>query len=330
MQQGCSSHYSISVIIPTFNRAALVSQAIDSALSQTRVPDEIVVVDDGSTDETPEVLSRYGSSIRVVRQENRGRSAARNAGIQNSKGDLIVFLDSDDLLTPTSIERRIHYFDSSPDIGVVYGDMHVIDLAGDDLGLHRQYMPGPRPSGFVLSELALRSFVLMSVIIRRASLGDNLFDVTLEHCEDYDLWRRVAATWQFQYCDEPVAIYRIHDANTIVTQPNRIKEFELLVQQRIYAMPEFHALTRREKARAYCHHGAKNAALGNRVASRRYFARAVRAYPFSPTACALLLLSLGQPRLLSSVVGLRRKLVAHSLIDAPGKQQASRATASFG
>src|SRR5690242_12522755 len=94
----CDRRLSVSVIIPTFNRAALVTQAIDSALSQTHAPDEIVVVDDGSTDATPELLAQYGPTIRVVRQENRGRSAARNAGIQNSRGDLILFLDSDDVL----------------------------------------------------------------------------------------------------------------------------------------------------------------------------------------------------------------------------------------
>jgi glycosyltransferase involved in cell wall biosynthesis len=330
MPHDANPKLTVSVIIPTFNRAALVTQAIDSALSQTRVPDEIVVVDDGSTDETQEVLSQYGDAIRVIRQENRGRSAARNEGIQNSRGDLIVFLDSDDLFTPTSIEQRVQIFERSSDVSVVYGDMHVIDAGGKHLGLHRQYMPGPRPSGFVLSELALRSFVLMSVMIRRSALGDHRFDTTLDQCEDYDLWRRVAASCQFKYSEEPVAFYRIHDANTIVTQPRKIKECELLVQQRIYAMPEFNRLARRQKARAYCHHGAKNAALGNGAASRRYFAHSVGTFPFSPTAWALLLLSYCQPSLLSRAVALRRKLVAGSLVDAPANARAPQATASFG
>lgn len=330
MQHAGDRQLSVSVIIPTFNRAALVTQAIDSALSQTRVPEEVIVVDDGSTDETPDLLAQYGRSIRVIRQVNRGRSAARNAGLQHSTGDLIVFLDSDDLLTPTSIEVRARVFESSPDVGVVYGDMHVISTAGRHLGLHSEYMAGPRPTGFVLSELALRSFVLMPAMIRRTALGDHLFDVTLEQCEDYDLWRRLAASCQFQYAAEPVAYYRIHDANTIVTQPSRIKECELLVQQRIHEMPEFQRLCRHQKARAYCHHGAKNAALGNGASARRYFARAVRTYPFSATACGLWLLSLCRPGLLSRLVGLRRKWIAQSLTDAPGRRQATPATASFG
>src|SRR5689334_18648366 len=160
---------SVSVIIPTYNRAAFIKQAIDSALNQTRVPDEIIVVDDGSTDNTAGILARYDHPVRVIRQENSGRSAARNLGIRESRGDLIVFLDSDDLLTPASIASRVPIFEKSPEIGVVYGNMYVMNSAGEHLGISSQYMPGPRPSGFVLANLALRgSFILIPAMVRRS------------------------------------------------------------------------------------------------------------------------------------------------------------------
>jgi glycosyltransferase involved in cell wall biosynthesis len=91
---------SVTVIIPAYNRAHTLSGAIDSLLQQTQTPNEIIVVDDGSTDETPALLSSYGSSIEVKTQSNQGRSTARNVGLKAAKGDLIAFLDSDDLLPP--------------------------------------------------------------------------------------------------------------------------------------------------------------------------------------------------------------------------------------
>src|SRR5882724_669932 len=105
---------SVSVIIPTYNRAAFVTVAVDSALNQTRVPDEIIVVDDGSTDETDRVLRQYGPPVRVVRQENRGRSAARNVGLSQATGDAVMFLDSDDLLMPRNIETCAQVLETHP------------------------------------------------------------------------------------------------------------------------------------------------------------------------------------------------------------------------
>src|SRR4051812_26873537 len=96
----------VSVIIPTYNRANVVSEAVESVLNQTYSKVELIVVDDGSTDDTLEKLRRFGNTITVITQENAGPSAARNAGIANARGDLIAFLDSDDLWLPTNLERQ--------------------------------------------------------------------------------------------------------------------------------------------------------------------------------------------------------------------------------
>lgn len=308
----------VTVIIPTYNCARFIREAVDSALNQTRAPDEIIVVDDGSTDETDRVLGQYGPPVRVIRQDNRGRSAARNQGLRAARGDLVVFLDSDDTLMPASIERRAVIFETSSDVGVVYGDMVVVNAAGETLGDTREYAPGPRPSGYILAELALRCFILMPAMIRRSALGDCTFDEKLDQAEDYDLWRRLAATCRFQYIDQPVAYYRLHETNTIVTQTKKTREAELEVQRRFFEMAQFHRLTRRQRARAYCSHGAKNAALGRTASARRSLARAVWTCPDSLTSFSLLLLSLLNPSMLSRVILRRRRMTRKTLADVIG------------
>jgi glycosyltransferase involved in cell wall biosynthesis len=310
----------VSVIIPAYNCAAYIQAAVDSALNQSHVPDEIIVVDDGSTDGTDRVLAQYEAPVRVIRQVNAGESAARNTGLRAARGDLIAFLDGDDTFTPDSIARRVEILEASPEVGVVYGDMYVMNAAGEPQGRHSDYMPGTKPSGYILPELALRCFILIPAMIRRSALGEQTFDESLHHCPDYDFWRKLAAHCQFRYTDEPVAHYRIHDANKIVMQPRSIQECELIVQQRIFAMPEFQQLTRRQKARAYRHHAAKSAVLGRSGVARKYLARSVWTFPFSLAGGGLLLLSLLGPRLLPWIILQRRKRVGNELVRTAGGQ----------
>ena len=103
----------VSAIIPTYNRAALVTEAVDSVLAQTYQNVEVIVVDDGSTDGTQERLAQYGDKIRVIYQQNAGPSAARNLGIASATGSLIAFLDSDDLWLPTKLERQVTLLEQS-------------------------------------------------------------------------------------------------------------------------------------------------------------------------------------------------------------------------
>src|ERR1039457_5279759 len=112
-----------SAVIPTYNRARFVGEAIDSILAQTRPVDEIIVVDDGSTDDTIERLKKYAPAIRCVSQQNRGPSAARNRGIKEAHCDFVAFLDSDDLWIPRKIELQLDFFAQHPDIEFVFGNM---------------------------------------------------------------------------------------------------------------------------------------------------------------------------------------------------------------
>ncbi|MBI4530243.1 MAG: glycosyltransferase family 2 protein, partial [Candidatus Latescibacteria bacterium] len=122
---------SVSVIIPTYNRSRFVCEAVASALAQSQPPSEVIVIDDGSTDDTAAVLHRrYGDRIRYIQQDRRGKSAARNSGAQRATGHYLAFLDSDDLWTPTKLERQLRLLEADPAFSLVHCFTKVVDTEG--------------------------------------------------------------------------------------------------------------------------------------------------------------------------------------------------------
>src|SRR4051794_11056524 len=121
----------VSVIIPTYNRAALLPRAIGSAVSQTRPPDEVLVVDDGSGDDTPEIMRQFAAPVRYLRKANGGVSSARNVGITHATGDCLFFLDSDDYWDSTWVERALGIFESNAACGAVCANIRTVDESGN-------------------------------------------------------------------------------------------------------------------------------------------------------------------------------------------------------
>jgi len=320
MKANNRTRMTVSVIVPAYNREKFIKAAIDSALNQTRVPDEILVVDDGSTDDTPRILEEYGPPVRVIRQVNRGRSVARNVGLRHATGDAVIFLDSDDLLMPRNIEQCIGVLEDQPSVDVVYTDALFVDENLNKIASQREIQPGRPASGMVLGELARRCFLTISSMVRRSSLGDITFEEGRECGEDYDFWRKVAANCRFHYVDEPLMRYRCHEGMTVTSRRPEILAAELEVQRRIMAMPEFIKLSRPVKARAYCHHGAKNAISGRIGAARKAFWRAVCTSPGCLTAHVLLGLSLLGRRPLQYAVLKRRRLIGNQRDAEAGEQ----------
>jgi glycosyltransferase involved in cell wall biosynthesis len=313
MQRSQNKRLSVSVIIPTFNRAAFIATAINSALKQTCPPDEIIVVDDGSTDDTPRVLSQFGPPVTVIRQQNARASAARNTGLRAATGDAVIFLDSDDAMMPTCIERCTQVLQDNPEVGVVYGDVYLCDADGNPLAKYSEALPGKRPSGMVLGELARRNFLTVTSLVRRSVLQDDLFDEQLFQAEDYDFWRRLATRCQFQYVDEPFMRYRFHEGMTVSVELSATLALEVEVQRRILNMPEFRQVSRHQRARAYCAHGIKQAMLGATGTARRYFARSIRTSPTYAGGYPLLLISLFGKRALQFAILKRRQMAGNRL-----------------
>ena len=210
----------VSVIIPTYNRIDLVTETVDSALNQSLVDREVIVVDDGSTDGTREHLAAcFGDRIRILCQTNHGRSAARNRGIVESRGEFVVFLDSDDLLKPDALMIQSSFLDSHPTVGVAYSDGYYCDEAGRDLERISSTRP-PLRGRNLLESLVLDNLIIAphSAMVRRTCLdavGAPWFDEELSVGEDSDFWIRLArAGCSFRNHNVVTCKYRIHSDST--------------------------------------------------------------------------------------------------------------------
>jgi glycosyltransferase involved in cell wall biosynthesis len=199
---------SVSAIIPTYNCAHLLAQAIESAINQSHKLQEIIVVDDGSTDRTEECVRPYLSQIRYVKQENRGLAGARNRGIRESTSDFVAFLDADDVWLSEKTEKQLSAFRSSPDAVLAFTDALVVSPSGKTMPTF-MFGKGAR-DGYVFDALLLSSFILPStVMIRRSCLEDvGLFDESLRYVEDVDLWLRISRKYPVKMVAEPLAVWR--------------------------------------------------------------------------------------------------------------------------
>lgn len=178
----------ISVVIPTFNRAEFVLQAVESVLNQTHKPDEIVVIDDGSTDNTKDLLKDLG--VRYIYQENRGVAAARNRGVCEAKNEWIAFLDTDDIWLPEKQEEQIIFHKQNPNILISQTDELWI-REGKKVNKPKRYKK--HGGDLFFRSLDVCSITPSSVLVHKSVFDKaGLFDEKLEVCEDYDLWLRIA------------------------------------------------------------------------------------------------------------------------------------------
>jgi glycosyltransferase involved in cell wall biosynthesis len=196
----------VSVIIPTYNRAGCLREAVDSVLSQEFSGFELIVVDDGSTDETPQLLREYGDSIRVLRQENRGVSAARNAGIASGRGELIAFLDSDDIWLPGKLARQVDFFRQNPELLICQTEELWVKNG-------RRVNPGQRHrkrGGMIFEPSLALCLVSPSAVMLRRELFDRVgfFAEHLPACEDYDMWLRVSCRFPVGLIETPLIVKR--------------------------------------------------------------------------------------------------------------------------
>jgi GT2 family glycosyltransferase len=200
----------VSALIPVFNGGRYLAIAIDSALAQAGVTIEVIVVDDGSTDETPSILAGYGDRVVVVRQANRGLAAARNAGLAIARGEVVAFLDSDDTWEPEKSRQQLAYLEAHPDVGLISCDAFRMDAAGARGAPMLGDGARDLPAGRCLEALFLGNFVLLpGVMVRQATLAAvGRFDETVPGVEDYDLWLRIAAVTGIAVLPRPLASYR--------------------------------------------------------------------------------------------------------------------------
>ena len=194
----------VSVIIPTYNRAGLVARAVESVFEQTFRDFELIVVDDGSTDRTEAALAVYGDGLTLLRQANRGVSAARNRGLAEAKGRLISFLDSDDYWHPKKLAVQVRFFEERQEVLICQTE-EVWHRRGRRVNPRNRHR---KPSGDVFLDSLKLCLISPSAVMMRRELFDlvGLFDEGLPACEDYDLWLRVAARFPVHLIDQALVV----------------------------------------------------------------------------------------------------------------------------
>lgn len=194
----------VSVVIPTFNRAGPVQRAISSVLNQTFEDYELLVVDDGSTDGTREVLAKFDGKARILFQNNAGVSAARNRGIERSSGELVAFLDSDDEWFPQKLEKQIALFDSAMPFFVCHTD-EIWLRQGKEVSQKKIHK---KQGGHFFERALARCLISPSSVLICRQLLDKVgwFDEHLPAAEDYDLWLRITAFHEVTFVPEPLVI----------------------------------------------------------------------------------------------------------------------------
>ena len=196
----------VSVIIPTYNRGWILREAVDSVLAQEYTDYELIVVDDGSTDDTREILDSYGQDLFVFQQPNKGVSAARNRGLAESSAQLVAFLDSDDLWLPQKLTRQAEFFTINP-AALICQTEETWVRNGVRVNPKRRHH---KFSGKIFMPSLALCLVSPSAVMIRKTLFDTvgLFDESLPACEDYDLWLRVSCRYPVFLIDEPLIIKR--------------------------------------------------------------------------------------------------------------------------
>jgi glycosyltransferase involved in cell wall biosynthesis len=283
----------ISVIIPSHNSGCWVVQAVQSALDQTYSRVEVIVVDDGSIDDTKERLAPMERRIRYVYQSNGGPSKARNRGINEAQGELIAFLDADDLWLPEKLSKQWECLRANPDAALVHTDTyHLNEPSGEQVYL---YVGRERFSGSCYTEFFWGNHVHTSTVMvtRRCLVETGTFDEEIERpsTEDLDLWLRIARQFPLVYVNEPLVLYRHHVANGSLNQ-------------RVMLENEYHVL--RKALTADCSLGStlgmdgvnkrmfdlafqagySNVDIDNLDSARRYFQVALSYEPLSAKALA--------------------------------------------
>lgn len=312
-EQGMRSSMPIAtVVIPAYNVAGFVRDAVESALDQSFRDTEIVVVDDGSTDETPKVLAaicdeRRDSRLRIISQRNAGLSAARNTGIKAARGEFIGFLDADDIWHPRKLETQIAPMLNDPAVGVTFSFSEYIQESGERTGV--KLVPTTyRPDLIALiirNELGNGS----SPVVRAQCFRQvGLFEKSLRSCEDYEMWCRIGALTDFQFVCVPKVLtyYRLraaglsYNSRPFVQAADRAME---IIRTNVPNVPP--EVLQRGHSNHYRVAAAKAASVGHKFEALRLLAHAIRIWPrlvVTEVSPWVLMASLAVPTSMRSVV----------------------------
>ncbi len=313
----CTNNPIVTVVIPAYNAARWIGETLDSVLAQSFPRDEpdleVIVVDDGSTDETSELVRAYGSRVRYLRKENGGAAAARNAGILAARGSYIAFVDADDLWMPEKLQMQMDLFSEHPDLVWAYCDAVVFDdQSGRDL--YRAGATAKLHVGDILRPLLLGCFIPSPTPIIRREVFETVgyFDESplMRIGEDWNMWLRIAAKYPVGLVDQPLARLRVHSASTTAQMDLRyaLQSKLLVVESAIARDPaRLSDLRNRAVAKLYVGMGEYLVQRGDRIGAREMFGRAIRHYPYEARTIVYWATTLLPEMLLNRLIAMRRR-----------------------
>ena len=231
----------ISAVIPAYNSAEFLKEAIDSILKQTHPVDEIIIVDDGSTDQTQQVVESFGDQITYIKQANQGPSAARNNGILAAKGDWIAFLDADDQWTADKIEQQLNALKKAPTLKLIAADMAEVDQTGDLLiesvlakhNLLEQFRSlNGKPLPNALASLVTKNFIPTGTVLaeRAVLIESECFNPQIRFGEDLELWAKIACNHPITCLPEVMMLRRQHGNNATQNSEAMLKDLIKVMQ----------------------------------------------------------------------------------------------------
>jgi len=277
------------VVIATYNRARLLKETIESVLKQTFQDFELIVVDDGSTDDTEKVLKSYGDRVRYFRQENRGPSAARNLGIRHARTSWISIQDSDDICAPNHLKTLFGFVQKNPDCGMVFANGSYLDDPGPKgkTIIPREKSKRMAERGVELADLFSTSIVRLqaALLSKEAFLSIGGLDETLRICMDLDLGFRFFMRFPVAYLDEVVFFYRRHEGNIGRNQELRLLENLRVIEKLVQDFPSAtkilgHKQIDRRKAYRYYRLAKSRWKAGEKDGARNALKQAVFLRPF--------------------------------------------------
>jgi glycosyltransferase involved in cell wall biosynthesis len=275
----------VSVVIPTYNRADFICDAIDSVLSQTYKDYEIIVVDDGSTDNTREVLKKYGDQIKYIYQENKRQGAARNNGIKHSTGEYIALLDSDDMWLPHKLEKDVACIESDDRIGVVYSNAILLYYPSNRQKKTKIYVA----RGDVLIQAIKRVYIdfatcgVSPTLIRKECFDKvGLFNESRYIMEDYEMLVRIASKYHFGFVNEASTLYRLHqtnDSSNFDEKKISMLKTQDVIFQNEELMPRISHLRNIAYSNVYLAIGVLYCIVGDMRTARAHLMESIRLYP---------------------------------------------------
>lgn len=284
----------VSVIIPAFNAERYIRETLDSVLAQTYGDLEVVVVDDGSSDGTCEIVRGYGDPstplragpVRLIEQANAGPSAARNHGVREARGELVAFVDSDDLWMPEKLALQVPLFDAEGRVALVY--CHGERMAADGSPIPTPHLP--KPTGRVFLDFLVRNHCPTSGVVVRRDVFQRFggFPEDMVWAEDWHLWLRIAREHEFAAVEQVLVRHRLHDTALTAQHDKAYRGARGVLETALTESdgPEARAARRRGLHRLDLHQGLLLLGNGELRDARRCFGRAIRTRPTDVHALA--------------------------------------------